>query len=400
MPPPVWATEAPKVEPIQAMPADACQTWVPDADFEPDKVPWHLTRLNMEQAWQLATGKGIRIAVIDTGIAIAGSGHTPASRFSAYNVLPADDGYPVGQYDCEHGTKVATLIGAQQSGSRTSFQGIAPDAEIIGIRALYNLQGQSMDGSIAAVRAAIEMDVDVINISQAANVNRGEYAEAIQAALDAGIVVVAAAGNVSGMRGAPIAYPAAYPGVIAVGMTDRADVVHPDSFAMPGYISIAAPGAGTMALGPSSEDFGQVYFPLDYGTSYAAPIVSGVVALMLEQARNEGITLTPAEVQQRLEQSADPPPGPSPDPRLGYGIVNPVRALTGVVPPPVADVPAPPSASHTPPPVPPPADPFPLRLALVVAAASVGLAAVAVAIRVALPAARKRGGRPASPRPD
>lgn len=386
------------MEPVSAMPPNACQAWVPEDGFEPEKSPWHLARLNMDQAWQLATGKGVRIAVIDTGISYADSGHTPASRFSAFNVLPEETAYPVGQYDCEHGTKVASLIGAQRAGNQTSFQGIAPEAQIIGIRALYNLQGQTMDASIAAVRAAIEMDVDIINISQAANVNRGEYAQAIQDALDAGIVVVAAAGNVSGMRGAPIAYPAAYPGVIAVGMTDRADVVHPDSFPMPGYVSLAAPGAGTLALGPTSQDFGQVYFNLDYGTSYAAPIVSGVVALMIEQARSEGITLSPAEIKQRLEASADPPPGPSPDPRLGYGIVNPVRALTGVVPP-VAEVPAPASASPAPPPMAPPADPFPLQLALVVAAVSVGIVATAIAIRIALPAARKRGGRPAQPGP-
>jgi subtilisin family serine protease len=67
----------------------------------------------------------------------------------------------------------------------------------------------------------------------------------------------------------------------------------------------------------------------ELGTSFAAPIVTGVVALMLQKAKAEGVTLTPAEVARRLEVTADPPPGAVPDAQLGYGTVNPSRAVFG-----------------------------------------------------------------------
>jgi len=397
LPAAVYSDTPKKTAALSQMAADACATLLPD-NPDPQKMPWHLTRLNMEQAWQIATGKGIKIAVIDTGISVDGSGHTPTSRFSAYDVLPTRDGAAADEkFDCQHGTIVASLIGAQRSGSVTEFSGIAPDAQIIGIRALYGQDPQEIDGVVAAIWAAIDMDVRIINISQAAVENRGEYAEAIQAALDKGIVVVAAAGNTNAMPTDGFAFPAAYPGVISVGMTNAADVADPNSYAMPGYVTVAAPGVDLLALGPSSASGGQVYLNVDNGTSYATPIVTGVVALMLEQADRQGVHLTPAEVAERLTATADPPAGPVPDPQLGYGIVNPVRALMGVAPPATDTVSAAPTPSQSSRPPSTPADPRPLRFALVIAALAIALVLLGLAIHVALPAARARGGRPADP---
>lgn len=397
LPSPIYANTPSQTKPPSEMGADAC-TVAPVSRPGAEKVPWQLTRLGMPDAWRVATGKGIRIAVIDTGISYTSSLHTPAARFSAFDVLPLPSGAsPDSKFDCEHGTAVASLIAAQPAGSDTEFSGIAPEAEVIGIRALYGTAPQSIDGVVAAIHEAISLNVRIINISQAGGINRGEYADAIQAALDAGIVVVAAAGNVSAMNGAPIAYPAAYPGVIGVGMTDRADVAHPESLPMPGYVSVAAPGVGLTALAPANAATGEVYTILDHGTSYSTPLVTGVVALMLEQGDRRGVRLTPAEVKARLEATADPPAGPIPDPRLGHGIVNPVRALSDVTPAPTGEPVSQPSQSQTPRPAPPPDDPFPLQLALVVAALAVGGVALGVALRAALPAARSRGGRAAEP---
>lgn len=396
LPPAIEPTTALQVEPLSELPSDICNVNPPDGTPIP-KQPWHLDRLGMTEAWQIATGKGISIAVIDTGLSYSGSAHTPPNRYSAFNVLPPPKNSDAGpMIECRHGTWVASLIGAQRAGGDTDFSGIAPDAQIIGIRALYGDDAQDVDGVVAAVRAAIDKNVRIINISQAANINRADYAAAIQAALDAGIIVVAAAGNASTMGGAPLAYPAAYPGVISVGMTDAADLAAPDSFAMPGYVSVAAPGSNVMALSPSNQTFGQVYAMQLTGTSYATPLVSGLVALMLEQADAQGVRLSPAEVKARLEATADPPPGPVPDPQLGHGIVNPMRALT-ITPPPTDVAAAPPSPSYTPRPAPPPADPWPLRLALLVAAAAVGAVALGIGLRIAIPAARARGGGPADP---
>ncbi|EPH05634.1 hypothetical protein HMPREF1531_01063 [Propionibacterium sp. oral taxon 192 str. F0372] len=396
LPSPVYATTALQSIPVEQIAADACNTLIPTEDA-PDETPWHLSRLNMEETWKLATGKGVKIAVIDTGIQVNGSEYTPTRRFSAYNVLPPlQNANPSDKWECLHGTFVASLAAAQSVDGPTQFSGIAPDAQIIGVRALYGTSAQELDGVIAAVRAAIAMHVDVINISQAANLNRGEYADAIKAALDAGIIVVAAAGNANDMGGAPLAYPAAYPGVISVGMTDAADVASPNSMSMPGRVSVAAPGVDLTGLAPSATATGQVYAYGQTGTSYAAPIVSGLAALLIQHARDTGVKLTPADVKQILEQSADPPAGPVPDDQLGHGIVNPVRALAGVAPVHNDHVPSPTNtAAPDDRPPPPRRSKAALQAALVVAALTFAGVIIGVGLKVALPAARKRAGQPA-----
>lgn len=395
LPAPVYATTSLNAKQLEQAGQSACETLIPTSET-PEDVPWHLSRLRLEEAWKLATGKGIRIAMVDTGVQVSGSEHTPGRRFQAFNVLPEKQSNQGEKWNCVHGTVVASLIGANQVDGPTRFSGVAPDAQVIAIRALYGTEAQEIDGVIAAVRAATEMDVDVINISQAANINRGEYADAIKAALDKGIVVVAAAGNQSAMGGAPLAYPAAYPGVISVGMTDAADVASPDSMPMAGRVSVAAPGVGLTSLAPSSSDTGQVYAFGQTGTSFATPIVSGTVALLLERARATGENLSPAQVKERLEQTADAPPGPIPDPQLGYGIINPMRVLSGIqTTKPQAqstvaagsigdDRPAPRRRSKA-----------GLIAALVLAGVAVVGAIGGYGLKVALPAARRRGGRPA-----
>ena len=116
---------------------------------------------------------------------------------------------------------------------------------------------------------------------------------------------------------------------------------------------------------------------------------------MLQHAREAGGNLTPAQVKARLEVTADPPAGPVPDKQLGYGIVNPVRALTGVEPPPTDQIQPAPSASFTPGEQAGHRDPAPLRIAMVVAGISLGLVLLGLGLHAALPAARARGGRPA-----
>lgn len=399
LPPPTYADTPLKIAPISDMAANSCATPTKNTTTDPAAESWHLERLNMTQAWQLATGKGIKIAVIDTGIDFGTDDYTPAARFSAQNVLPPPDAQAAdAPLECGHGTAVAALIGAGHSAAAsTDFQGIAPDAQVIGIRALHGAGAiEEVDGTIGAIRAAIDMQVDIINISQAGFTNRGEYADAIQAALDAGIVVVAAAGNTTAMAGNQIAYPAAYPGVIAVGMTNQADVTDPESFAMPGLVSVAAPGVSLTTLAPSSGGE-QRFTVVSQGTSYAAPLVSGVVALLLEQAAREGITLTPEQVKTHLELTADPPPGPIPDPQLGHGIVNPVRALSKIYPEPGDGQATTAEPSPTTGQQPIQTNPWPIRLALVAAALAVATVVTGLGLKSALPAARRRGGRPADP---
>lgn len=300
--------------------ASTCTDYEP---FEPAPA-WQVDRLDLDSPALTASGEGITIAVLDTGI---DDSDNPVLEGVVAESL--DFAGPAEDINCQHGTQVASLIAGQtpEDGS-TSFRGVAPRAKVIGMRVLTSAsadpnesgqQGEPLTPTIAAIDRAIEMDVDIINISQQGT-DTVAYQDAITRAIDAGIVVVAAAGN-QGDEG-PAPYPASYPGVIAVGMTDSNDVAHESSQSHPDLeVTVAAPGVDVLAANPSG---GGQSWEKATGTSFATPIVSGTVALMLE----DDPSLTPPDVRKRLQESADPPAGAVPDPQLGYGVVNPGRAMS------------------------------------------------------------------------
>lgn len=322
---------------------------------------WHFERLQMERVWKIAKGEGVTVAVIDTGVAAMGSLYLQEAddkRFTVYDMLDgkkSDGNEALEEFDCLHGTRVTSLLAGGRGtdgkplDGRVDFSGIAPAAKVISYRALLRSEAPKEEGkepeemplqpTTDAILDAVRRKVDVINLSQVvgSNVEGFEgFRDAINLALDQGIVVVAAAGN-SGQMPAGPAYPAAFKGVISVGSTTRNDAASLSS-AIGVKVDVGAPGEGVQALDPSNYDAArgiesQVYSGAVTGTSYATSIVSGIVALMIQKQRDDGLAkLTPAEVRQRLIETADPPAATVPDPRIGAGIVNPLRLLSGEVP--------------------------------------------------------------------
>lgn len=365
---------------------------------------WQVTRLQPERAWPYATGKGITVAVIDTGITTAHSDYF-SEELESYNYAPVELNQD-NNLDCEHGTGVAGMIaGRQPANSPRIFTGLAPDARIISMRALEDTPGQEkgteededprekLAPTIKGIKKAIELDVDIINVSQSGD-HTPAYHEAVQEAQDAGILIVAAAGN--GQPNSTPSYPAAYPGVLAVGSTDRDD--RPAAFSQSAdgmEVSVAAPGEQILRLEPSGQQ-GQA-FKTDRGTSYSTPMVTGLAALVMERYPD----LTAEQVKRRIETTADIPGGRSvPDPILGYGIINPYRAMTDVMalekPPPPEDQPGG-GESH-----PPLKHPFAderkdtaTLVALGVGGASILVVLVSFAISHSLPAGRERNWKSA-----
>ncbi|MEV4347914.1 type VII secretion-associated serine protease mycosin [Actinoplanes sp. NPDC049596] len=279
------------------------------------------------------TGKGVRVAVIDSGV----DGAHPQLRG---HVAPGADflhGDDNGRQDCNgHGTAVASIIGAMPARD-TGFQGLAPDAAIIPIRIS---EQQEIDGKAVgdkgtpaqfaqAIDLAVTQDADVINISLVMTSDNTAVRAAVARAIRAGIVVVAAAGNNAG-NGNPDPFPAKYPGVIGVGSvkadgsiaeySQHGDYV--DLVAMGDGVTVAARGGGHTTL---------------QGTSFAAPFVSATAALLKQ--RFPGIT--PGQVRQRLIATTDPAPGGSVSSEYGFGLLNPFRALTETLGPPERAQPAP-----------------------------------------------------------
>jgi type VII secretion-associated serine protease mycosin len=304
--------------PAAAAPPRNCGPVVTDPLAE---EPWALTRLRPDLAWPLSTGAGVTVGVIDSG---ASADHVTLSgkvRSGIDYVATGGDG------TCDengHGTLIAGIIaGREATSGGFRFYGVAPGAVIVPVRVLRDQQ-RAFGGELSTlVATAIRYAVDnahasVINLSLTTEATPN-LAAAVRYAADHGVVLVAAAGNGGGSDGAQ--YPAAYPGVIAVAGVDTGDK-HVTSSSTGDYVDIAAPG--DRISGPSPRGGGYLY-TTEGGTSFAAAYVTGVVALIRAYNR----ALTPEQVAQRIEQTADHPAGLRNN-EVGYGVVNPARAVGAV----------------------------------------------------------------------
>ncbi|MBF8185444.1 type VII secretion-associated serine protease mycosin [Nonomuraea sp. K274] len=331
---------------------------------------WAQRRLDVKSVWDLTTGAGVTVAVVDSGV----DETHPQIRLAGKADL-TNTGYR----DCVgHGTAVAGII-AGQPRDDFPFYGVAP-----GVRLLSIKQSNSTQGDVSllakAIRTAADEGADVINVSVETD-DHPELRSAVDDALSQDIVIVAAAGNRTQDDGTSTpSYPAAYDGVLAVGSAT------PDggrsTFSNPVAVAVLAPGQEI-----SSTWTGKGYQSKLDGTSYAAPYVAGVAALV--RARHPD--LDQLRVRRRITLTADGATGSG----TGAGMVNPLLAVTMVLPSEQVAV-----APPVPPPLPAtvvrkavPPDQRSMEVATVVAAAGFGLTGVVIAAWVFLPMGRRRGWR-------
>ncbi|MEU8180002.1 type VII secretion-associated serine protease mycosin [Micromonospora sp. NPDC049044] len=344
-------------------------------------MPWALRRLEPSAAWPLSRGAGVTVAVIDSGV-------SAVHPLLAGQVLEGRDfsNLAARQGQCDlvgHGTMIAGII-AGREGTGAPFSGVAPAARILPLRVLPDLK-DTRDPDLplqiaAAIDFAVEQGADVINLSLT-TVPVPELTAAVDRALAQRVVLVAAAGNRKEDQQDRPGYPAAHPGVIAVGGVDEQGG-HVGSSTSGDYVDIAAPGLNI--IGPAPQGSGYRAEPAG-GTSFAAAYVSGVAALV----RSAYPDLTPAQVAERLQRTADnPPEGHNSD--IGYGVVNPYRAVSGLLGtranPPAAALPAPVA----------PQDPLGWQRTAAIWAAAVGglLALLLLVARPIVARGRQRGWRP------
>ncbi|NED85075.1 type VII secretion-associated serine protease mycosin [Streptomyces sp. SID11233] len=300
--------------------------------------PWALQRLVFDQLWQDTKGKGVRVAVIDTGVDDTNPQLKSAvDRAAGTDLLPVpkdgsqdpdaskgkgkSKGKPSGGDGTVdtvgHGTKVAGIIAARPRPG-TGFVGLAPEATIIPIRQNDDKSTGTATTMAAAIRHAIAQHARVINISQdTAKPLRADsdLALAVTEALNKDIVVVASAGN-DGLAGTvKVTYPAAYKGVLAVAASDRNDERAP--FSQTGdFVGVAAPGVDMVSTVPKG---GQC---VDNGTSFSAPYVAGVAALLRAKHPGWKQNQVVAQIEQTAERAVN-----GRDEFVGWGVVDPVRAL-------------------------------------------------------------------------
>ncbi|MEU9046428.1 type VII secretion-associated serine protease mycosin [Kitasatospora sp. NPDC048343] len=288
-------------------------------------VPWSLQRLLLDELWQggRTTGKGVLVAVIDTGVDDRNPQLAGKVVQGSNLLVDKETKQPVGGTAKDdpvgHGTKVAGIIAAGRN-DKTGFVGLAPDAQIYSIRQNDSEGNGDVSTLVKAIQEAVAAKAKVINISQdvrgAGDAHFGGFQElkaAIQTAEQAGTVVVASTGN-DGKEGDT--YPGAFPTVLAVGASDRNNERAP--FSQYGsFVKVAAPGVDMLSTVPGS---GQC---VDNGTSFAAPYVSGLAALLF--GAHPG--WSPAQVRAWIEQTAQRTQR-DPDQFVGWGVVDPVKAVT------------------------------------------------------------------------
>ncbi len=233
---------------------------------QPTTPQWYLERINARQSWNANTNP-VRVAIIDTGI-------DPNHEDLTSRIVGMIDVFaaPSMRDQQGHGTHTAGIIAAQPN-HQMHTRGICQICQIVAIKAI-NDDGYGSDVTVAqGIDHAIDAGVVVINLSVGSGNDTPAIRSAIERALAADIVVVAAAGNTTPSSAEHI-FPAAYPGVIAVSAVDKSNQIAPFARSGPST-DLVAPGVDIFNTSP----FGAGY-SLEQGTSTAAPQVSATVGLM------------------------------------------------------------------------------------------------------------------------
>lgn len=240
---------------------------------------WNIQALSIPIAWNKNyTGKGVKIAVIDTGINAVASLPNVKKRVSFVKDDPKtaineSDNVDRGYNDQGHGTLVASIIGSQMH-TQMMVQGVAPNAEIYALKYADGTQGGVASKIVKAINWSIENDMDIINISSGLKTDLTALHKVIKEATAKGILVVASAGNDG--QSEKTRFPARYSEVISVGSINKYGDLSSFSNNMNG-INFVAPGEEILAI----NRLGQVHTV--NGTSFSAPHITALLALYKER---------------------------------------------------------------------------------------------------------------------
>ncbi len=288
------------------------------------KYQWHMTRIGVEDAWDLATGTGVIVAVVDTGIKqtledLANTQFVPGYDFVNDDNDPTDDE--------GHGSHVAGTI-AQSTNNGVGVVGVAFNAKLMPVKVLDFRGSGTYDDIADGIYYAVDNGADIINMSLGGSSSLSVLEDAVNYAWSHGVVIVCAAGNESS---SDPSYPAAYDAAISVSATTSIDTLA--SYSNYGStIDIAAPGGDSgdnngdgyddMILQNTFSRTGEGYY-FYAGTSMASPHVAGTAALVKSANPN----LTNAEIRDILESTAEDLGDPGWDQYFGNGLVNAYAAV-------------------------------------------------------------------------
>jgi len=266
------------------------------APTQPSEVlPWGVDRIDADLVQGTTTGDPIKVAIVDTGIDVKHPDLKDNLKGGVSTI-----GYTTSYNDDNgHGTHVAGIVAALNND--IGVVGVAPEANLYAVKVLDRRGSGYLSDVIEGLDWAVANGMQVVNMSLGTSAYNKSFEDAVKKVNAAGITQVAAAGN-SGPGDNTVTYPAKFTEVIAVSATDKFDTIASWSSRGP-QIDLAAPGVSIY-----STYKGSTYKTLS-GTSMAAPHVTGAAALVLTQTAKCDTDLSgscsPAEVQQRLEATAE-----------------------------------------------------------------------------------------------
>ncbi len=325
---------------------------VPNDELYP--LQWHLYNteyggIQMESAWNVSTGSGVVVAIIDTGIAYETYSQEDSQGQKIYYEQAPDlanthfvtgydfvnrDEHPTDDSNPGHGTHIAGTI-AQNTNNNIGAAGVAFNTYLMPVKVLNSSGAGTYTDIVEGIIWATDHGTYVINLGLGGNAPSKTLENAVAYAYNKGVTVIAAAGN-DGTEN--VSYPAAYDDyVIAVGATRYNETLTYYSNYGPS-LDLVAPG-GDLNVDQNADGYGDGILQETYekngfsniswgyclmeGTSMAAAHVSAVAALLIA---NE-IAVTPAEVREALETTAEDKGSAGWDIKHGWGIVNASAAL-------------------------------------------------------------------------
>ncbi|MCX5378120.1 type VII secretion-associated serine protease mycosin [Streptomyces sp. NBC_00091] len=292
---------------------------------------WHLDAMKADDIWKISTGKGITVAVIDTGVAripeLEGQ-VVPGKDFAA-----GQKGYEGDERDdySRHGTGIAAMIaGSGKHPSGDGAYGLAPGVKILPIRVPHEM-GEATPFWVSAIRYAADSDAKIINISlgkEGSTEGDQDRSEAVKYALSKGKLIFAAVGN-DGDTVNSVEYPGATPGVVGVGAVSADGGATKESQHGP-QVDMAAPGIDIV-----TACAGKTGLCTTHGTSDASALASASAALLWSAHP----TWTNNQILRVLLNTAGKPvDGVERNDYIGYGVVRPRIALPTPGDPGPADV--------------------------------------------------------------
>ncbi len=278
---------------------------------QPSQVlPWGIDKIDAEMVWASTTADLVKVGIIDTGISNTHPDLLANIKGGVNTINPRKSWSD----DNGHGSHVAGIVAALNNS--VGVVGVGPAIDLYAIKVLNSSGSGYLSDIIEGLQWAISNNMKVVNLSLGSSTGNQSFHDAIIATKNAGIVVVAAAGN----SGGSVIYPAAYPEAIAVSAIDVNNAIASWSSRGP-EVDLAAPGVSIY-----SAYKGNAYATLS-GTSMASPHVAGAAALVLSMPvgssdANSNNKWDPDEVQTKLQATAVDLGVAGFDNLYGYGLVN------------------------------------------------------------------------------